>query len=196
MKGEKILLGLLSVLGMANALSYSSRVCPQYLSGKIDQSSSPGTCVKFFSDNTTYLVDYSVCPEDQMCIYDGFFGIDPRSDVVCKEEPVPQKQVKFPGEKCGVDSDCSEIYAPFGCQNGICQGYSEGQAFKNVTNKTNYACNPGLFYNGTTDWCVKQVGNEEACKSDWECVNSHVCIDSKCTEIGSVTNGTQINIPH
>ena len=187
---------LFAFLGLAKAYWTidASTNCPQYTEGSINQAKYPNTCVLY---DGNYTIDTSVCEGNEICYYTGISGINPQMNAKCQQKPSPpdpSESGRFPGEKCDTSNDCDSTYAPNGCQNGICKGFPKDQNF--TRDNPNFACDPGLFYefyeNSTLGRCVDQLSDGASCTESYQCPNSHVCVNSVCTEVGSVKNGTTI----
>ena len=176
------------VVVLFSAVGSFAGICPDYTTRNL--TTGTDVCVVYDPTLLTYYVDTSVCNATKECYYKGF-GINPETNIMCKPKLQPgttMKSPKFPGEKCNNTTKCDSIYAPFGCKEGKCFGYSENEAFPKVPFNPSYACNPGLYFEG--NYCVKQLLAGNNCTADYQCKNSYVCVNSVCTKIGSIKNGT------
>lgn len=142
--------------------------CPEYQCTSI--SGAKNQCVIYDEAKRTYYVDPSNCEEGNC-----FSGLDPQKNVSCYTLYSGYLGgVKYPGEKCEFDSDCSS-YAINGCVQGACKGYTEGQVFTPKLDHAYFYCNPGLRFDNATSACLKQIQNGGKCETDYDCTNQAVC---------------------
>mmetsp|Transcript_11850 Transcript_11850/g.17334 ORF Transcript_11850/g.17334 Transcript_11850/m.17334 type:complete len:576 (-) Transcript_11850:28-1755(-) len=177
----------------------SADECTNYTIGKVQ---SNGTiCGQL--DKNLFTVNNSVCTGSTSCMnnhtyIDGYIDILTHRDIYCVESipPIKYSQDAYPGSKCEKDSDCIayKVGHDKGCEKGICQGYKEGEVFKNHTGIPTGACDPGLFaknQGSNTLECLKQYQEGNVCSYPYQCQNGLTCANGKCIKVGSLKNGSK-----
>jgi len=130
---------------------------------------------------------YNYCKSNQTCSY----GVAGQHDTIFDKETVngtcsdKTKLVtkRFPGEDCDVTNTC----LTGDCTNGVCTGQTLNQ---NCTSTSD--CVKGYYCN-STNVCVVQLKENDACSATWDCANHLGCFNSKCVQWGSQTVGTDLN---
>jgi hypothetical protein len=152
----------------------------------------------FNDDGSNVTVALSkVCNSTQTCFVSdtGLDAVYSKATVdgKCVSNPTVRPEVlRLPGEECSANTDCfNDASSNSTCLNGKCSGLAE----KAACNKT-VQCLVGLYCNtNDTDSgnCTKQVGDNGACSSTFDCANNYFCYNSTCKAFGSLATGSDVS---
>lgn len=91
--------------------------------------------------------------------------------------------IRYPGEECTKDEDCTKSIYPDDkvlgkCNNNKCSGYIENEQCKSTE-----MCLAGYYCDTTNNKCEAQSDLNKACKSTYDCKNNLLCSEGKCQDI-------------
>ncbi|CAG9330863.1 unnamed protein product [Blepharisma stoltei] len=128
-------------------------------------------CLDYDSKSATYKISY--CTSDYIC------PAGSSQEAFCTFNK-PIYSLRYPGEFCTWDSDCTSN----SCVFNVCQGLIAPQTCINL-----YDCNPGYFCDPESGLCEEQAEEGGDCLVDEGCVNSAICIKGTCEPIFSQAVG-------
>ena len=142
-------------------------------------------CVNKNITQNTVLMQVCQTTTDPHCIV----GPEITQNSTCGPEPRPVMEPKLPGENCVKDSGCLSG----NCASGKCQGQPLGEfcTSHGDCNVGNYCAQDGK--------CKTQKGQGQACRSDFECVNTMACNrtyydEGTCVSYYSLENGQTVGM--
>lgn len=128
----------------------------------------------------------SPCSSGKACNYNP----DSPSESTCEIISTPYTQTiqSLPGSKCS-SNKCIDSEGVT-CQEGICQGISEGLS----CNSTNQ-CNPGLYcrYEDQVSTCQPLIKAGEACRPTDYCSYGYGCNFGYCVNLFSIQSGMEVD---
>ena len=137
---------------------------------------------------------YDICSENVFCKIGGepnevfYNGTNVKSKCYSNE-----LTLRYPGEKCNLDSECvypinnpsSQFHK---CEDGRCTGMD----FDGICDDNTW-CLAGYYCDKFSGKCKEQKMEDEKCTETKECQNNLICLDSKCQDkLFSLDNGKSI----
>ena len=137
---------------------------------------------------------YDICSENVFCKIGGepnevfYNGTNVKSKCYSNE-----LTLRYPGEKCNLDSECvypinnpsSQFHK---CEDGRCTGMD----FDGICDDNTW-CLAGYYCDKFSGKCKEQKMEDETCTETKECQNNLICLDSKCQDkLFSLDNGKSI----
>ena len=163
---------------------------------KCENSNPEGLCAKSNYINTfnVSVKLYDICSEKIFCKIGGepnevfYNGTDVKSKCYST-----QLNLRYPGEKCSIDSECvyplnnpsSQFHK---CEDERCTGMDEDGICEDNT-----WCLAGYYCDKFSGKCKEQKSKGKKCSETKECQNDLICLNSKCEDkLFSLSNGYKV----
>jgi hypothetical protein len=170
----KFLLLIISTFLLFSSIYSGS--CPQTYSCLNDTANSTVCSTETQQPDGTFVYKLKGCPKDNFCPWS---SATPTTNATCQQNPNTTSK-KYPGQSCSGNDDCFSG----NCTASKCVGVAaEGACTAHSQCSVGYSCFNFTGGNGT---CRIQGGNSAPCVEDFDCTNTHGCLNSVCTGYFSV----------
>lgn len=178
------------ILGLAS-FALSANNCPSVKCSTTAPSTKTGECARVVTENNSTMTSLNrcdegyVCPKASMLLGSNNFTLFMNVTANCEvyKSDISTDSKKLDGDKCTSNSEC----ASNSCSSSKCVGKDV-----DATCASHVECKKGLACISLK--CVAQRKTDEACTTEYDCVNDHGCRNSKCMKYGSLADLTELNL--